>query len=216
MRDWFGQPNVDVVENGIDRAFYEAVRPERDPNQVLFLGALDWRPNFDGVGVFLERVFPEVRRQHPSARLVVVGRNPPAGLRERIEAVPGTELHADVADVRPYLGRSGVMAVPLRIGGGSRLKILEALATGLPVVSTRVGAEGLTLEPERDLIVVEGVEEMAAGLLRCLREPSIGLAMAEHGRRVVLERYDWDALALKLEDVWLRAAGSFPRLLVRR
>ncbi len=201
-RDWFGRPDVDVVENGIDRAYFEAVRPNRDPNRILYLGALDWRPNLDALNVLLERIFPEVRQRHPEARLWIVGRNPPAGLAQRVAAVEGAELHSDVADVRPYLAQSGVMAVPLRIGGGSRLKILEALASGLPVVSTRVGAEGLTLTPGEDLVLTEGVEGMADALVRCLRQPGPALAMAEHGRRVVLDRYDWDALALKLEEVW--------------
>ena len=206
IREQFGQPNVDVVDNGIDREYFSAVKPEPDPNRILFLGALDWRPNLDAIGVMLERIFPAVRAQHPDARLWVVGRNPPAGMHEKITAVPGAELHADVADVRPYLARSGVMAVPLRIGGGSRLKILEALACGLPVVSTRVGAEGLSLRSGEELTVVEDAEGMVAGLLQCLREPGPAQAMARRGRAVVLERYDWDALALKLEAVWERCA----------
>ncbi len=202
VRDAFGQPRVDVVDNGIDRAYFESVRPDRDPNRILFLGALDWRPNLDAINVLLDRVFPEVRARHPEATLWIVGRNPPAGLPQRVAAIPGAELHADVADVRPFLARSGVMAVPLRVGGGSRLKILEALACGLPVVSTRVGAEGLSLRPGQDFVQVEGVGDMAEGLLRCLREPGPALEMARAGREVVLERYDWDALALKLEEVW--------------
>jgi glycosyltransferase involved in cell wall biosynthesis len=129
-------------------------------------------------------------------------------MRERVAAVVGAELHANVADVRPFLGRGGVMAVPLRIGGGSRLKILEALATGMPVVSTRVGAEGLKLEPERDLIAVETVEQMASALLRCLREPLLARSMAVHGRRTVLDQYDWDVLALKLQEVWERSVRA--------
>jgi glycosyltransferase involved in cell wall biosynthesis len=208
IREQFGQPAVDVVENGIDRASFEPVRPNRDPNVILFLGALDWRPNLDAVNVLLERIFPAVRAAHPAARLWVVGRNPPAGLPQRISALPGAELHADVADVRPYLGSAGVMVVPLRIGGGSRLKILEALATALPVVSTRVGAEGLSLTPDEDLVVTEGVEGVADALVQALREPGPALAMAARGRAVVLDRYDWEPLALKLEAVWETAAGG--------
>jgi glycosyltransferase involved in cell wall biosynthesis len=208
IREQFGQPAVDVVENGIDRAYFERVTPNRDPNVILFLGALDWRPNLDAVGVLLERIFPAVRAAHPAARLWVVGRNPPAGLPQRIAATPGAELHADVADVRPYLGGAGVMVVPLRIGGGSRLKILEALATALPVVSTRVGAEGLSLTRDEDLVVTVGLEGVSDALVQALREPGPALAMADRGRAVVLERYDWEPMALKLEAVWETALGG--------
>ena len=104
------------------------------------------------------------------------------------------ELFANVADVRPYLARSGVLAVPLRIGGGSRLKILEALAVGLPVVSTAVGAEGLDLGAE-SLLVVPEPEGMADALLRYIRDPELARSHAELGRAAVLESYDWDLLA---------------------
>jgi glycosyltransferase involved in cell wall biosynthesis len=201
IREQFGQPNVDVVDNGIDRAFFEQVKGQRDPTRILFLGALDWRPNLDAIGLLLDKIFPKVRAQEPSVKLVIVGRHPPAGLIERARQTPGVELHADVADVRPYLGESGVMAVPLRIGGGSRLKILEALACGLPVVSTRVGAEGLLLKPGEDYVQAEE-DAMADALVSAIRKPGEMQAQAEHGRRLVLDTYDWNELAKKLEATW--------------
>jgi glycosyltransferase involved in cell wall biosynthesis len=149
-----------------------------------------------------------VRAVVPDARLWLVGRHPPDALRRQVFAFPHVELHADVADVRPFLNGAGVLAVPLRIGGGSRLKILEALASGVPVVSTRVGAEGLCLEPGRHLTVVEDVDQMAAALVEAIRSPKAALAQAAAGRQRVLERYDWDVLADKLEQAWLRCVGA--------
>jgi glycosyltransferase involved in cell wall biosynthesis len=202
MREHFGVAHVDVVDNGVDRTYFAHVVADSDPRRILFLGSLDWRPNLDALEVMLDRIFPQVLAQEPAARLCVVGRNPSASLVRRLQSAPGVELHANVADVRPYLGACGMLAVPLRIGGGSRLKILEALAAGLPVISTRIGAEGLHLQGGRDLVVVEGVEEMAGALVETIRDPGPAREMASVGRRVVREQYDWDVLAGKLEQVW--------------
>ena len=207
IRTQFGQPNVDVVDNGIDRAYYEQAQGRRDPMRILFLGALDWRPNLDAIGLLLDKIFPRVRAQEPNAKLWIVGRHPPPNLIVRASQTAGVELHANVADVRPYLAESGVMAVPLRIGGGSRLKILEALACGLPVVSTRVGAEGLLLKPGEDYIQAEE-DTMADGLVHAVRNPAILQALAQHGRRIVLDTYDWEeALAKKLEASWEKSVS---------
>jgi glycosyltransferase involved in cell wall biosynthesis len=203
IRQQFRGKRVQVVDNGVDTAYFRPSAPPAGPGRILFLGSLDWRPNLDAVAQLLDVVFPAVRAGEPTARLWLVGRNPPARLRRRAAGMPGVELHADVADVRPYLAGSHVLAVPLRVGGGSRLKILEALAAAVPVVSTRVGAEGLCLQPEHHLTVVDDVAGMAAALLPCLRRPEVARRQAECGRRVVLDRYDWGVLAERLEQVWL-------------
>ena len=207
-RSRFGVKQVDVVDNGIDRHFFEDQCADRDPNRILFLGSLEWRPNFDAVTVLLDRVFPEVKAAYPAAKLWIVGRNPPDSLIRRSAETIDVELHANVSDVRPYLSQSAVMAVPLRIGGGSRLKILESLASGLPVVSTKVGAEGLRLTSGVDLEIVDDESAMAQALVATLRNPGRALLMAEHGRRQVLERYDWDALSVKLEECWERCLNG--------
>jgi glycosyltransferase involved in cell wall biosynthesis len=208
LRNEFGAPRVAVVENGVDTTYFQPTATERQANRILFLGSLDWRPNLDAVAQLLEHIFPTVRAAVPTAALEIVGRNPPTWLRTKAAAIPGVQLYADVADVRPHLARCGVMAVPLRIGGGSRLKILEALAGGLPVVSTAIGAEGLHLEPGCHLSVVPGVEEMANALLNAMRHPQDAQELAQRGRERVLERYDWDTLADQLEQIWIQCATS--------
>jgi glycosyltransferase involved in cell wall biosynthesis len=204
----FEASHVDVVENGVDTDYFRPGPGPRDPRRLLFLGSLEWRPNLDAAALLLRQVFPAVRDAEPDARLALVGRNPPEWLRRQAAACPGVELHANPEDVRPYLQSCGALAVPLRIGGGSRLKILEALACGLPVVSTRVGAEGLRLEPGRHLTVVEGIADLAPALVDIIREPARAGAQAACGRRRVLDEYDWDTLADRLEQVWLRCAAA--------
>jgi polysaccharide biosynthesis protein PslH len=193
---------VDVVDNGIDRNYFEAVQPDPDPATILFLGSFDWRPNLDAVGLLLDRIFPTVRVAEPAARLLLVGRRPPQALVRRIADIPGVELHGDVADVRPFLATSGIMVVPLRIGGGSRLKILEATACGLPVISTRVGAEGLELVPGEHYLAADEPEVMSEALVSWIRDPRPARAMADRTRAFVFERYDWNKLAERLERVW--------------
>jgi glycosyltransferase involved in cell wall biosynthesis len=202
VRNFFQCPHVDVVENGIDRSYFESVVPCHDPRRILFLGALDWRPNLDAVRLLLHRVLPAVRALEPEVRLDIVGRNPPPWLAERVAGQRGIALHANVPDVRPYLAGSGMMAVPLRIGGGSRLKILEALAAGLPVISTQVGAEGLRLAADQHLTIVADIEDMARAVVTCIRHPERAAAQADAGRAHVLAEYHWDVLAGRLEAVW--------------
>jgi glycosyltransferase involved in cell wall biosynthesis len=207
IRDEFEQPQVDVVDNGIDRTYFEQVIGKRDPSRILFLGALDWRPNLDAVRVLLDKILPEVRAQEANAKLVIVGRHPPASLVERVQQTNGVELHADVPDVRPYLSQCGLMTVPLRIGGGSRLKILEALACGLPVVSTRVGAEGLSLTSGKDYVQAD-INQMAGALLYAIRHPVELQAMAADARQLILQTYDWSVLAKKLEAAWEKSLSA--------
>jgi glycosyltransferase involved in cell wall biosynthesis len=204
----FGLTLIDVVENGVDTTYFHPSSRRRDPARLLFLGSLDWRPNLDGVSLLLDRVFPAVRAVEPAATLRLVGRNPPDWLRRRAAAMPGVELHASVPDVRPYLADCGMMVVPLRVAGGSRLKILEALASGVPVVSTRIGAEGLCLEPGRHLTVVEDMEALVPAILAGIRHPGTLLRQAELGREEVLRHHDWDALAEKMDRVWRDTAGA--------
>jgi glycosyltransferase involved in cell wall biosynthesis len=208
LRRDFGARRVDVVENGVDLAYFRPQNTPRRADRLLFLGSLDWRPNLDGVRLLLDRVFPAVRAAVPSARLCLVGRNPPEALRRQAAAEPGVELFGDVPDVRPHLTGCGLMVVPLRIGGGSRLKILEALATETPVVSTRVGAEGLNLSPGRDLTVVEDVDDLAGALVAAVRAPRELCDQARRGRAVVVREYGWDALADRLERVWRECANG--------
>jgi glycosyltransferase involved in cell wall biosynthesis len=213
MRERFGVRRVEVVENGVDVDHFKPHRDvERDPARLLFLGSLDWRPNLDGVSILLDAVFPKVRAANPAAKLALVGRRPPEWLRARVANTPGARIHADVPDVRPFLATAGMLVVPLRIGGGSRLKILEALATETPVVSTCVGAEGLHLTPGRDLVVVDSVESLASAIIEGIQRPDALQELAENGRRRIAARYSWDPLASRLDEVWRSLSRTAVRM----
>jgi glycosyltransferase involved in cell wall biosynthesis len=206
IRERSGNPRVSVVENGVDTARFAPDPGARvDPASTLFVGSLDWRPNQDAVAWFLSDVWARVRARRPDARFSVVGRAPPPWLVERLGAAEGATLHASVPDVRPHVASAAVCVVPLRAGGGSRLKICEALAMGRPVVSTTVGAEGLSLGG--GVAIADGADAFAEAVLDALADPAGAAARAARGRAAVLARHDWDRLARVQADVWATTAA---------
>ena len=207
-RNRFGADNLDVVENGVDVQKYQSLLQERNPKEMIFLGSLDWRPNLDGLSVFLETVMPELAKRKPDLIFSIIGRKPPEWLIQRAESDPQIHLHADVPEVLPYLSRAGLMVVPLRVGGGSRLKIIEAAANGLPVVSTRVGAEGLEFQPAKDYFASESIETLAEPILKALDEPQLALQTAQHAKQLAEQQYDWDTLAQRQAASWEMAVGA--------
>lgn len=205
-RKRYNAGNIKVVENGVDAAAYARCTRTRGSRKILFLGALDWRPNVDAIQLLLDKIFPRVREAVPDCTLMIVGRNPSQDLARRVATLAGVELHADVPDVLPYLGASAVLAVPLRIGGGSRLKILEALAAGVPVVASSIGAEGLDLVPGTHFAQADDPAIFAKCLVDAIERPEQAGAAALMGQAFVAAHHDWPVLAGKIEAIWREAA----------
>jgi polysaccharide biosynthesis protein PslH len=203
MRHW-GAGDATVIPNGADLESYGPAPEMVQPNQILSVSSLDWFPNQDALEYFVTEILPEIRRGNPEAVLSVVGRRPPEAFRKKLRAVPGVEFHGEVEDVRPYLDSASVVVVPLRIGGGSRLKILEALAAGKAVVSTTIGAEGLELTPGKDLVIADDPREFAGSVQKLLNDPGRRRQLGESGRRTVIAKYGWEEIARRLEEVWRR------------
>jgi glycosyltransferase involved in cell wall biosynthesis len=204
VRAW-GVQKTSLVENGADVDQFVPLEGKCDSDEVLFLAALDWYPNLDALDYLLKDILPLIQQASPSARLRIVGRRPPAGLKERIARCPGVEFVGEVADVRPFLTRAAVVAVPLRIGGGSRIKILEALAMGKAVVSTSIGAEGLAVKDGVHLLLADAPADFAARTVTLLKSPEERLRLGENGRRLVVDRYSWDRIAELLDSAWRQA-----------
>ncbi len=201
----FGAKNVEVVQNGVDIDRYKPDGVQRRAKEMIFLGSLDWRPNLDGIQHFLKTAFPEIIQAEPESVFSIVGRNPPSWLIQLAQQHPNIELHGNVPDVIPYLSNAAIMVVPLRIGGGSRLKIIEAAANELPVVSTRVGAEGLRFRAGHDYFVAETIELMTEPVLYALRNREASCLAAKNAREIVERDYDWDALANAQARIWRSA-----------
>jgi glycosyltransferase involved in cell wall biosynthesis len=168
---------------------------------MVFVGAMDWLPNVDGVNFFLGEVLPRIRRLVPRAELWVVGRNPSAS-RLRTYAGDGVRVTGTVDDVRPYLARASLVVVPLRIGGGTRLKILEAWAMRKAVLSTVVGAEGLPAVDGENIALADTPEGMAARAVALLTDAKGAARLGTGGRRVVEEHFSWKRVANRLLEAY--------------
>lgn len=195
-----GTATIRAVPTGVDTAYFAPSPLAEGPGRIVFCGSMDWYPNEDAVLHFVDDILPLIRCHMPEATLTVVGRSPSARLREAAARI-GAEVTGTVDDVRPYMAEAAVCVVPLRVGGGTRLKILEALAMGKAVVSTTVGAEGLPLTPGQHYLQADEPAQFAASVLRLLREAPLRRRLGTAGRALVEARHSWAEVARRFEEL---------------
>lgn len=193
-------PGADIraIPTGVDTAYFHPNGRQENPTALVFTGSMDWYPNEDAVIHFIQAILPAIRRQLPSTSLAVVGRNPSARLRAA-GATAGVHVTGTVPDVRPYMAEAAVYVVPLRVGGGTRLKIFEALAMDKAIVSTGVGAEGLPIVPGEHYLRADRPEDFARAVVTLLKDPSRRRTLGAAGRRLVEERYSWAQATMHFE-----------------
>ena len=195
-------PGISAVSipTGVDTTYFTPMPQAERPAHLVFSGSMDWHPNEDAVLYFLDSILPAIRAQIPETTFTVVGRNPTQRLRDAAARVPGITVTGTVNDVRPSIAEGAVYVVPLRAGGGTRLKIFEALAMARPVVSTTVGAEGLGIEPNVHYTRVDGVRAFAEAVVALLRDPQRRAELGGAGRRVVETCYSWPTIGRAFEQ----------------
>lgn len=208
----FGYADAVVIPNGMAVADYSAAEMANAmqqspvslvPGYLLFVGSMDYHANVEGVTWFVGEVWPRLRKRFPEVKLAIVGRNPsPAVLKLQ---GPDVVVTGTVADVRPYYAGASAMVAPLRVGSGTRLKILEAMAAGVPVVATRLGAEGIDVSTGNDILLADTAEDFANAVERILESPDLATSIVGGAKKLVEDHYDWRMIGARLfalhEDV---------------
>lgn len=193
------QVMVATIANGADTTYFTPQRVLAPQPTILLLGTMHYYPNVDAVHYFFEAIYPALQQAHPDLQILIVGHQPPAAIQQLAQR-SGVTVTGSVTDVRPYLNRSWLLAVPLRLGGGTRLKIAEAMAAGLPVVSTTIGAQGLAVEDERQLLLADTPAAFVAATTRLLGDPALRQRLAVAGRHLVEAAYSWQVLGAQFAE----------------
>lgn len=202
MHSRFGVSRISSVPTGVDIGYFTPPPDVSPVADLMFVGSMNWMPNIDGVSWFSQEVLPLILARDPSCRVAIVGRTPPPSITRLAEIHPNLSVTGSVPDVRPYLWGSKVCIVPLRAGGGTRLKIYEAMAARIPVVSTSVGAEGLPVADGENIVLADNPRRFAESCLDLL---------ADAGKRRRLAGQAWELVATRFS--WKQAAECFERML---
>lgn len=195
-----------VVANGVDTEYFRPHDGRGEEETIVFNGVLDYRPNLDAALFLVDDVLPLVQRQRPDARVIIVGRGGSADLDRVLR--PGVEVTGEVPDVRPFLARAAVVAVPIRAGSGTRFKVVEGLAMGKPMVSTTIGCEGIDVTDGEHLLVADTADAFADAVLRVFDDGALADRLGRAGRILVHEEYSWERAGDRLETLYRRVLSD--------
>ncbi len=196
----YGWGHVHTIDTAVDTDYFQPNGQSEIDRRVVFVGSLDWLPNEDGVQFFTHQIWPSIREAHPRTEFQIVGRNPSRAVT-RLGSIPGVSVVGTVPDVRPYLARAAVVVVPLRIGGGTRIKIFEAMAMGKAVVSTSVGAEGLKVEPGRHFVLADSGEQFSRQVSDLLGDKVRRQRVGREARDIVRARFSAETVARQFNEI---------------
>jgi sugar transferase (PEP-CTERM/EpsH1 system associated) len=200
---------VFTIDNGTDISSFTLESGTFPPqqNRIIFVGSMDYHANIDAAQFFAHEVWPQIYSDYPDWKFTIVGRDPAASVRE-LAALPGIEVTGTVDDVRPYYRDALASVVPLRVGGGSRLKILEAMAARVPVVSTSLGAEGLEIMDGENILIHDNPADLVGALVKVAHDKMLRNQIVEAGYSLAVHRYDWAAIGKKLRGIHRQLVAS--------
>ncbi len=190
-----------LVPNGIHVNDYAVAQPNNAVPTLVYTGKMDYRPNIDAIVWFVNEIYPQLKAEFPTIELLIVGKSPAPAVRA-LAAVGGVTVTGMVPDIQPYMAKADVYIAPLRMGGGTRFKLLEAMAMGRPIVSTRIGAEGFSATDGVEMHLADTVAEQVAAIRTVLKNPAAGNALGLRGRKFVEENFDWDVILPKLDALY--------------
>lgn len=189
-----------VIPNGVDMSYFRPSDQKPEPYSLVFTGMMGYVPNYEGMVFFLDEILPLIREVIPEIKVYIVGKNPPDAFQKREDE--NVVVTGFVEDVRPFVWRSSVFIVPLNMGGGTRLKVLEALAMKKPVVTTGIGCEGIDVEDGVSAMIDDNPQAFANSVIRLLREQALREKVCENGYELVREKYRWEVIGSKIEEAF--------------
>lgn len=199
-----------TVPNGVDTEYFTP-RTDTGGKTLLFCGGLDWYPNGEAMAYFFEQIWPSLVSRVPDVRVIVVGRKPPKWLTELGASDNRIRVTGFVDDVRPYFREATAYICPIRVGGGTRLKILDALAMGMPLIGTTFACSGIAVQDEKDVLLADTPEVFVNQVLRVFAEPDLRNALSAHGRELVCQRYSWTVIGKSLSQAYSYASSHAAR-----
>jgi glycosyltransferase involved in cell wall biosynthesis len=201
MKQMFQIDTVTSVPTGVDVEYFAPKGVTPQLSDIVFCGSMDWLPNVDAVVHFVSEILPLIRQRLPGATFTIAGRSPDARVLKAVHGLEGVHVTGKVDDMRPYLWGSKISIVPIRIGGGTRLKIYECMAAGVPVVSTTVGAEGLRYKDGKDIVLADDPGAFATACVRLLSDDSARCAVAHHALECAQKEFSWEAVSHEFEAI---------------
>jgi len=194
-----------LIPNGVDTTFFQPFKTRPDPHSMIFVGMMKYVPNYDGITWFLDEVFPKILEQVPDATITIVGKNPPQSILQR--ANRNIVVTGFVEDTRPYIEKSSVYVVPLRMGGGTRLKIMESLAMKKPIVTTTIGCEGIDVVNGQSALIADNPHEFAARVVELFENPQRVAGITDKGYKLVNDRYRWESIGHQMDQAYEELTG---------
>lgn len=197
---------VDVVANGVDVDHFNKVKPQKPSNPtVLFVGNFKWLPNKDAAKFLVTKIWPKIKATLPTAKLWIVGRNPTSDVL-RLAKIGSIKITGDIDDIRTAFQKSHVLLAPIRNGRGTKYKVLEAMASKVPVVTTKLGIEGIKAKDA--VVVTDSASKLAEKTVKILKTPKLAIKMAQKGQKIVYQQYNWQSISQELDAIYQQLGGA--------